>query len=74
VGVWFTASVRECLARNQRREDRARVPQIAILAIAKRLRPVDGEGFDRIRVARMTTDGGFGLHAVGGGNRPWNGL
>lgn len=68
VAVWFPASVRECLARNQRRQGRARVPEAAIFRTAKRLRPPSTqEGFERVLVARMTADGTFELHAVGGG-------
>lgn len=61
--VWFPASVRECIARNRRRQGRARVPEVVILATARRLRPPSPEeGFDRVQVARMTTDGAFELH------------
>ena len=62
VAVWFPASVRDCLVRNNRREGRARVPEVAIFATAKRLRlPSTQEGFDRLRIARMTPDGTFEL-------------
>ena len=37
------------------------------MATAKRLRPIMQEGFERVQVARMTTDGTFELHVVGGG-------
>ena len=56
------APVRDCLVRNNRREGRARVPDVAIFATAKRLRlPSTQEGFDRLRIARMTPDGTFEL-------------
>lgn len=62
VAVWFPASVRDCLVRNNRREGRARVPDVAIFATAKRLRlPSTQEGFDQLRIARMTPDGTFEL-------------
>ena len=61
--VWFPASVRECIGRNRRRQGRARVPEVAILATARRLRPPSTEeGFDRVQIARMTADGPFELH------------
>jgi predicted kinase len=61
--VWFPASVRECIGRNRRRQGRARVPEVVILATARRLRPPSTEeGFDRVQIARMTADGAFELH------------
>ena len=49
VGYYFDAEVEACLERNQRREGRARVPDVAIYATAKRLvRPAYAEGFDRL--------------------------
>ena len=49
VGYYFDSSVRECLVRNAGRTGRARVPDVAIFATAKRLeRPVLDEGFDAL--------------------------
>lgn len=49
VGYYFDSGVRGCLARNARREGEARVPDVAILATAKRLVPPScGEGFDEL--------------------------
>ncbi len=49
VAYHFDAGVRECLARNARREGGARVPDVAIFATAKRLVPPSrGEGFDEL--------------------------
>lgn len=49
VGYMFNASTREAVARNSRREGKARVPNVAIFAAAKRLeRPSFDEGFDRL--------------------------
>jgi predicted kinase len=45
----FTATSRECVARNLGREGVARVPSVAIFAAAKRLvRPAFDEGFDEL--------------------------
>lgn len=46
VGYYFDATVRECIERNQLREGKARVPDVAIYATAKKLvRPSYAEGF-----------------------------
>ena len=51
VGYYFSAGVKECIARNAGREGRARVPNVAIFAIAKKLEPpVVEEGFDELHV------------------------
>lgn len=72
VAVWFPASVSACLARNQHRQGRAQVPEVAILATAKRLHPPStGEGFDRLRVARMSADGSFQLHDAAADEERW---
>ena len=56
VGYHFESGVRECLARNARREGRARVPDVAIFATAKRLAPPSREeGFDKLH--RVRPDG-----------------
>ena len=49
VGYHFDSGVRDCLARNARREGRARVPDAALFATAKRLVPPSrDEGFDEL--------------------------
>jgi predicted kinase len=54
VGYHLDADRRTCLARNRRREGRARVPDVAILAAAKRLEPPRyAEGFDALYRARI---------------------
>jgi predicted kinase len=56
VGYHFESGVRECLSRNARREGKARVPDVAIFATAKRLAPPSRpEGFDEIY--RVRPDG-----------------
>jgi predicted kinase len=54
VGYYFESGVRECLARNARRECKARVPDVAIYATAKRLVPPSrAEGFDELLYVRL---------------------
>ena len=56
VGYHFESGVRECLARNARREGKARVPDVAVFATAKRLVPPSREeGFDELY--RVRPDG-----------------
>ena len=55
VGYYFEAEARECVERNSGRRGKARVPNVAIYATAKKLVPPSrSEGFDalfRIRIA-----------------------
>ena len=60
VGYAFETSVGASLKRNRAREGRARVPDVAIFATAKRLTPpAYAEGFDRLYTVRITEDGTF---------------
>lgn len=53
IGYYFDVPVADCLERNRRRAGKTRVPDVAIFATAKRLRPpVREEGFDELRVVR----------------------
>ena len=53
VGYYFESGVRECLARNARREGTSRVPDVAVYATAKRLVPPSRvEGFDELFCVR----------------------
>jgi predicted kinase len=55
VGYYFESGVRDCVERNRRREGKARVPDVAIYATAKRLdAPSYSEGFDELFRVRMT--------------------
>jgi predicted kinase len=72
VAVWFPVSVGECLARNLRRQGRARVPEVAIFSTARRLRPPSTqEGFDRVQIARMTAARTFELEESATAADPW---
>lgn len=53
VGYYLELSTREAVARNERREGRAKVPKVAIFTAAKRLvPPALDEGFDELNVVR----------------------
>jgi len=55
LGYYFESGVRECLARNARREGRSRVPDVAVYATAKRLVPPSrAEGFDELFCVRLS--------------------
>jgi predicted kinase len=54
LGYYFDASVSECLRRNEMREGKARVPDVAIYATAKKLvAPSIEEGFDELLRVRL---------------------
>jgi predicted kinase len=54
VGYFFEASVSECIRRNEVREGKARVPNVAIYATAKKLvAPSIEEGFDELLRVRL---------------------
>ena len=54
LGYFFDASVRECIRRNEIREGKARVPDVAIYSTAKKLvAPSIEEGFDELLCVRL---------------------
>ena len=54
VGYHFEATVRGCVGRNRRRVGKARVPDVAIYATAKKLVPPSySEGFDELFAVRL---------------------
>ena len=54
LGYFFEASVRECLRRNEMREGKARVPDVAIYATVEKLvAPSIVEGFDELFCVRL---------------------
>jgi predicted kinase len=60
VGYYFDSPVRECLARNRERTGKARVPDVALYATAKKLvRPSYREGFDEIYRVRVSGNSTF---------------
>jgi predicted kinase len=53
VGYYFDVTTREAIARNERREGRAKVPKVAIFTSAKKLvLPMIEEGFDELHTVR----------------------
>ena len=65
VGYYFPSTPSECLARNQARQGRARVPAVAIFACAKQLQaPSLQEGFDALYEVHLREDR-FELSALG---------
>jgi predicted esterase/predicted kinase len=64
VGYYVEATTREAVARNRRREGKARIPDVGVFATAKRLQPpLLAEGFDRLFRARAREDGSFAAEA-----------
>ncbi len=60
VAYYFDSTIRASIGRNRRREGKARVPDVAILATAKRMVPPSpAEGFDEIYRVRLTDEGVF---------------
>jgi len=60
IGYFFAATPREAVGRNRGREGKARVPDVAIFATAKRMTtPVHDEGFDELYQVAIRDDGGF---------------
>ena len=60
VGYHFDSGVRECVERNRQREGKAKVPDVAIYATAKKLVPPSyDEGFDKLFRVRITSGGAF---------------
>jgi predicted kinase len=60
VGYAFESRLEDCLARNAKREGRARVPEVALYATRKVLRwPSLAEGFDALFFVRLTPEGTF---------------
>lgn len=59
VGFYLASKLDECLPRNAGRTGSARVPDVALRDMARRLElPAIGEGFDALHYVRMA-DGGF---------------
>jgi predicted kinase len=60
VGYFFESRLNECLERNRHRPGKARVPDIAIYATAKKLvQPSYREGFERLFSVRITSNATF---------------
>jgi predicted kinase len=62
VGYYLDVPTRDAVARNERREGRAKVPKVAIFTSAKRLAvPTREEGFDELHTVRVLDGGAFSV-------------
>jgi predicted kinase len=60
IGYYVDSTPRDAVARNERREGRAKVPKVAIFTSAKKLvPPALSEGFDELHNVRPMAEGGF---------------
>jgi predicted kinase len=65
LGYYFTATTREAVGRNRGRDGKARVPDVAIFARAKRLvRPALAEGFDELYAVAIDPGGDFSVQPM----------
>jgi predicted kinase len=70
VGYYFESAVRECVGRNRLRAGKAKVPDVAVYATAKKLmRPSRSEGFDELLCVRVADDHAFEVRAEPGAGR-----
>lgn len=66
VGFYLASPVADCLRRNAAREGAARVPDVALLATAKKLEPPSlTEGFDRLSRVSIGQPSGFVVEPLG---------
>lgn len=64
-GYFFAEPLKACLERNRGREGRARVPDVALYATAKKLTPPTyAEGFDQLYTVRIGEGSGFDVRAM----------
>jgi predicted kinase len=62
IGYYFDCPVKECVARNHQRQDKARVPDVAIYVAAKRMKkPEYAEGFDEIYSVQLIPPASFNV-------------
>jgi predicted kinase len=65
VGYFIDVTTRTAIARNAERSDRAKVPNVAIFTVAKRLeRPTLAEGFDQLFTVQIAEDRSFRVHEL----------
>lgn len=65
VAYYFEPDTRGSVGRNRGREGKARVPDVAIFATAKRLiAPSCSEGFDEVYAVRADGTGNFEVHLI----------
>ena len=67
VAYVFPSTVGACLGRNRLREGPARVPDVAIFTVARRLEaPTLGEGLDALYYVTLESPSGFSVTPAGG--------
>jgi predicted kinase len=60
IGYYFESRLEDCLERNRLRTGKDRVPDVALLSVAKKLElPAYSEGFDRLYYVRLAGDQKF---------------
>lgn len=60
IGYYFESRLEDCLERNRLRAGKDRVPDVALLTVAKKLElPAYAEGFDRLFYVRLADDQKF---------------
>ncbi|HEU4936335.1 MAG TPA: ATP-binding protein [Vicinamibacterales bacterium] len=65
IGYYFTATTGEAIGRNRGREGKARVPDVAIFARAKRMaKPRLEEGFDELYAVSIDPSGDFSVQPM----------
>jgi predicted kinase len=65
IAYYFTATTREAVGRNRGREGKARVPDVAIFARAKKMvPPTAAEGFDELYSVTINPDGDFSVQPI----------
>jgi predicted kinase len=65
IGYYFEVQVKKSLERNRQRNGKARVPDIAIFATAKKLvRPTHAEGFDKLFAIQAGDDFAFEIDEI----------
>ncbi len=64
IGYYFKSQVKPCLERNQQRQGKARVPDVAIYATMNKLvKPNYAEGFDKLFYVSIVGNGNFKVRA-----------
>lgn len=64
IGYYFSSKLDEALERNRQREGAARIPDLGVAGMARRLELPDyGEGFDELWYVQMDGSGGFQVEA-----------
>jgi predicted kinase len=60
IGYYFESRLEDCLERNRLRTGKDRVPDVALLTVARKLElPTYAEGFDRLYYVRLAGDHNF---------------